>query len=301
LTPTAGRWSPDERHLYFLAANMSRQQWDVIEHPNVLVAVNELANKRDRGHLDMLLERGKRVLLDSGIFWLTNEHRRRHGLRMDDALALAPSEIDGFAELRDAYLELTATYGERLWGYIELDQGGAVNKRITRADLEAQDRRPIPVYHPLNDGWDYFDELAESYDRICFGNVVQADVETRLRLVHTAAERHRRYPELWIHLLGLTPNTWMNALAADSCDSSTWLSVLRWDGYTERAMLAPVSQMPSEWKYRLGTQANERDDPAFAYSDKASLAMSSVGCAAMQLGWQHWQRRLLEEGVGVDG
>ena len=62
--------------------------------------------------------------------------------------------------------------------------------------LEQMGLRPIPVYHPFNDGWDYFDYLAERYDRICFGNVVQADRETRKRLVATAWERHRKYPHL---------------------------------------------------------------------------------------------------------
>ena len=55
--------------------------------------------------------------------------------------------------------------------------------------------KPIPVYHPLLDGWDYFDELAAQYDRICFGNIVQAPAATRIRLLHTLWERHRRYPD----------------------------------------------------------------------------------------------------------
>jgi hypothetical protein len=52
--------------------------------------------------------------------------------------------------------------------------------------LEQMGLRPIPVYHPFNDGWHYFDYLAERYDLVCFDNVVQADRETRKRLVATA-------------------------------------------------------------------------------------------------------------------
>ena len=61
---------------------------------------------------------------------------------------------------------------------VEVDQGGRENKIKTRARLEKMGLRPIPVYHPLNDGWDYFDYLAENYDRICMGNVVNAEASS---------------------------------------------------------------------------------------------------------------------------
>ena len=96
-------------------------------------------------------------------------------------------------------------YGSRLWGYIELDQGGAVHKRRTRTALEQAGLAPIPVYHPFNDGWDYFDELCARYDRICVGNVVQAPRAIRCRIFATVWERQRAYPDVWIHYLGVTP------------------------------------------------------------------------------------------------
>ncbi len=132
-------------------------------------------------------------------------------------------------ELFDKYVAIINEFGDQLWGYIEIDQGGRENKIKTRAKLEGLGLRPMPVYHPFNDGWDYFDYLAQRYDRICFGNVVMADAATRKRLCATAWERRRRYPRLWIHLLGMTPSETLTAFPINSCDSSTWVGGLRWD------------------------------------------------------------------------
>lgn len=136
------------------------------------------------------------------------------------------------------------------WGYIEIDQGGRDHKIKTRALLEAEGLRPIPVYHPLNDGWDYFDELAQRYDRICVGNLVQAEPESRKRMLATIWERRRRYPDLWVHLLGYTPNALLNAFPVNSCDSSTWLSAVRWpDAFAVRAALRTVSRLDGRYAY----------------------------------------------------
>lgn len=132
---------------------------------------------------------------------------RAHGLTMDQALSLAPDDIDGFDWLLDRYVRVHDRFADRMWGIIELDQGGADRKRETRAHLRSLGINPIPVYHPMLDGWEYFDELASTNDRICFGNVVQASVPMRHRLLMTAYERKRAYPHLWIHLLGYGSRT----------------------------------------------------------------------------------------------
>jgi hypothetical protein len=163
---------------------------------------------------------------------LATQHADAHGMTMNEALGLAPTDIDGFDQLFDAYVRTVQRYERTLWGYIEIDQGGCANKRKTRARLEAMGLRPIPVYHPLNDGWDYFDELAQQYDRICLGNVVMASSEQRKRLLSTVWERRRKYPHLWIHALGMTPNDVGVAYPMNSFDSSAWLSGVRY-GSTE--------------------------------------------------------------------
>lgn len=289
---TGGAWDRSDRLSYFLAADLGHQQRDAHLHGFILIAVNEVRDSNFDA-LERFIDQGAKVLLDSGIFWLTNEHRRSHGIPMDQALALAPTEIDGFELLWKRYLEVVNRFGDRSWGYIELDQGGMVNKRITRNRLHDLGLSPIPVYHPLNDGADYFDELAQGYDRICWGNVVQAPAAARKRMLATAWERHRTYPDLWIHFLGLTPNQALNAYPADSADSSTWLSSVRWSGMNERSMLRSLGPMEREFSYDLASEA-ESD-----FGHHKAARMSVVSVSMMQRGWRHWQSRVQDE-LGVE-
>lgn len=284
-----GAFDPGERPLYFAAGcdwtgDQSTKYWP----PYVLVAVNDVPTEdAERVSLIHHLDTGRRVLLDSGIFWLTNQHKRAHNTTMDEALALAPEEIDGFEELYARYTQLVNRHGDRLWGYIELDQGGAINKRRTRARLEAEGLAPTPVYHPLNDGWDYFDELASQYDRICMGNIVQARRPVRLRLLHTLWERRRAYPHLWVHILGLTVNEWCAAIPPDSCDSSTWLGPMRWPAVrTETAMLKKTQALPEGFTYELTAPGQRNENRGAAFN------LCGDGVAAANIVWQHTTQTL---------
>lgn len=222
-----GVFDPAEGFIYFVAG--SNLGSFTPTHPWTLAAANDLEEAGSSEEVNgRLAVPGAKLLFDSGIFWLSTRHAKLNGISMDRALAVPPEEIDGFDWLWDRYVAFIRQHEARLWGYIELDQGGAENKRRTRARLEAIGLRPIPVYHPLVDGWDYFDELASSYDRICVGNVVQANRETRKRILATMWERHRRYPDVWIHVLGLTPNQYVNSYPANSCDSSSWVYAIRY-------------------------------------------------------------------------
>jgi hypothetical protein len=254
--------------------------------------VTAVATLEDEKRLVDMIEAGVRVLLDSGVYIITQEHARRHNVSMDVALALAPDQIDGFEDLWSAFTRVVGRYGDQLWGYVELDQGGAANKRVTRGRLEDLGLNPMPVYHPLNDGWDYFDELAERYDRICWGNIVQAEPTTRLRFLATVDERRRAHGGLqWVHALGLTPSEWCNAYGIDSADSTTWLSVLRWGGTDERAQLARLASLPAGYGYQLGDT-----DPGSTRSDRQALALVRVGTIAAQRAWRHWRAQLAQLG-----
>ena len=226
---TGGKWNTKDRNLYFLAADPEMAKIAKLVHKHILIPINAINNKDDETNVTGMAA-AHNILIDSGVFELANSHAVEHNIPMNVALSLAPDDIDGFAGLYNRYTTTMKRIGSKVWGYIEMDQGGRENKIKTRARLEALGLRPIPVYHPFNDGWDYFDELAQNYDRICFGNVVQADPETRKRLLATAWERKRKYPDLWIHLLGLTPNPMLLAYPLDSCDSSQWLANVRWSG-----------------------------------------------------------------------
>lgn len=254
-----GAFDRSDTPIYFAAGESS-------EYPkHLLLAVNDLYHKSQELRMVRLLDQGHKILLDSGIFNLTNEHKRATGCSMDEALSLPPDEIQGFDRLFDRYVELATSYQDRLWGYIELDQGGRENKIRTRERLHGLGLAPIPVYHPLHDGWDYFDELAEGYDRMCFGNVVQANHPTRVRLLHTMWERRRQYPHLWVHVLGLSACEWCLPCPPDSCDSSSWLNALRYPAVrTESAALRRLGEMGHRWNYG---PAGTRDEACAQYAD----------------------------------
>lgn len=272
---TGGTWDRDDRFVYFLACQPGNY-YATRSHGHILLAVNDLTTTTE-AILQEALDDGSKVFLDSGVFWLTNEHKRRHSISMDEALSLHPSEIDGFDSLYSHYVALVNRYGDRLWGYIELDQGGRERKIETRAGLEAQGLAPIPVYHPLNDGAEYLEVLLSTYDRICFGNVVQAMPPVRRRLLHMMWEAHTRHPDVWIHVLGLTPDQRLLALPSDSADSSTWTNVVRWHAaQRDKAALASVSNFPRDDAYVYGEAA----------SYKAALRKSATLAHGVQCNWR---------------
>lgn len=278
-----GAFDPDEENIYFIASGVGRLESAEPVYDYLLIAVNELESDGELQKIEQWCDRGKKVFIDSGVYNLSQQHARTHGCSMDVALSMPPEQLDGFPDLLERYIEIYRRLGDKCWGFIELDQGGRQNKIKTRAMLEGLGLRPIPVYHPFNDGWDYFDHLAEQYDRICFGNVVQADNETRKRLVATAWERHRKYPHLWIHLLGLTPNEWLNAMPINSGDSSSWLATVRWGNYKERAAGKTLSELLPDFKYQYGS---DKDSPS---GNRKAVAMAAY-CSHMQL--KNWRNHL---------
>lgn len=245
---TGGNWDRNEWPVYFIAADMETLVTSQSCNDHVLCAVNELEGKFV-DYVGDLITGGKKVFIDSGVYNLSTQHAKKHAITMDEALGLAPDKVHGFNELFDRYVEIMRRFGEGVWGYIEIDQGGRENKIKTRARLEEMGLSPIPVYHPFNDGWDYFDYLAERYDRICMGNVVMADTQTRKRLIATAWERRRKYPHLWIHALGMTPSETTTAFPVNSCDSSTWISNVRWGTHKALTANATPSDLGMDFIY----------------------------------------------------
>lgn len=281
---SGGKFDPNAGHLYYIAGSPDRvagetkydkapkERIDLPPHPNVLVAVNEIRTGKDVALLDRLCDT-RNVLMDSGIFNLAMTHARTHEVSHDVGLSMAPEEIDGFSELWDRYAEVVTKFKDRLWGVIELDQGGVANKPRTRERIEKElGVTPMPVYHPLLDGWDYYDTLAKGYDRLCFGNLVKASPPARLRLVHTASERARAYPYLWTHLLGVYPNENLMAMPLrGSCDSSSWLTSERWmPSWKGWSLGKMVTHYPSEMWYRPG-------------GHKRAAALNAITARSLQL------------------
>lgn len=252
---SGGTFNREDTPLYYIAGSPDRLLDTT--HTNVLVAVNEIKSQKQRDEFERLCE-DRRVLLDSGIFNLTMGHAKAHGMTMDQALALHPSEVDGWPELRDRYYDLATRFKDSVWGVIELDLGGAAVKPETRAMIERDTGIiPMPVYHPFGDGWDYYDTIAGGYDRICFGNLVKASPPVRLRLIHTASERARKYPYLWTHLLGVHPNeNWIAMPLRGSCDSSSWLTAMRWmPSWKDWTLMKMTGHFPPDMWYAKDSYA----------------------------------------------
>lgn len=281
-----GRFDPDDRHLFFLASNVDRLIEGARVNERLLLAVNELQSSSTQLWLSEWIDQGKSILLDSGIFNLAMLHAERNDISHLEAIGMAPALVDGFEDLFSSYVELVRVHGDSLWGYIELDLGGRENKIKTRAKLEDMGLRPIPVYHPFNDGWDYFDYLAQRYDRICIGNLATTTSATRSRIVATIWDRKRQHPNLWVHLLGMRPGHWVYGFPLDSVDCSSWLSAVRWSGYRETACGAVFSDMPRAFQYQLGS-----DRESAGGSAKATL-MAAHGAAMEARNWYDFVTQL---------
>ena len=278
---TMGVWDPENWPIYFAAFTPQFPESIVRPLERVLIAVNELNSKKLEDNLRSIAKQ-KPVLLDSGVFSLTTKHAAIHGVTMDIALSTPPEEIDGFDELYERYVRIVLEMSSLLWGIVEIDFGGRENKIKTRTKLEAAGIVPIPVWHPLNDGWDYFDYLAANYDRICLGNIVNADDQVRKRLVATAWERRRKYPHLWIHGLGLSPGTLTNAFPLNSCDSSTWISPLRWGQHSVRIAAQSSDALGLQFVYEYGDSKSEKgwDKAAELCSYDATMLSRQMGLMA---------------------
>jgi len=279
---TGGNWDPQEKNVYFLATSPSYFKANEVEkfYEHILCAVNEIKNADDEQYILDCVNQGKKLFIDSGVFNLTNQHARNNNMTMDQVLAMSPEELDGFDALFEKYTRIIKEIGEKAWGYIEIDQGGMKNKIKTRDRLHGLGFNPIPVYHPLVDGWDYFDYLAERYDRICLGNIVQAQNETRKRILATMWERKRKYPNLWIHCLGLTPNEHCLAFPLSSGDSSTWVSTVRWMTMSTRACLKAWDTVEEKvFRYDL-------NNPDKGY--KKTVQMSALNCASDLTNWRQY-------------
>lgn len=256
---TGGTFDPTQKPLYFIASDAGSMSFGSVIHRHLLTAVNELKTVEHLEAFHSWIDSGCTVFVDSGVFNLTMTHARKYELSMDDALAVAPEDLEGFESLFNRYVNLITPVKDRVWGYVEIDAGGRDNKVKTRARLEALGLYPIPVYHPLNDGWDYFDTLASQYDRICFGNVVHADVALRKRLMATLWQRRQQYPGLWVHLLGICPYPLLWAYPVESCDSSSRLSRVRWTSGEDYAIGKQIGKLPQEYHYQGGRHSTAPD------------------------------------------
>lgn len=226
-----GAFDPLMQGLHFFATGL---QWHLrvspAGHKSYLVAVNHISegSNGERELEELLSIPNVRVFLDSGIFTLCADHARKHNLQLEEVFGFQPEQIEGYDKLKNRYLDLIVKYQDRLWGFVELDMGGTETKIRVRTELERRGIRPIPVFHPMHDSWQYYEQLITEYDRICVGNIVNASPKTRAMVLTEAAIRKKRTgSNCFIHILGSSANALITSLRFESCDSSSWNSRLR--------------------------------------------------------------------------
>lgn len=236
-----GRFDPDAEFIGFqviTAYLLSRGRLETISDA-MLIPVNKLTDDEIQFVEQVARANpGLRFFLDSGVFSLVTAHMRANDMPFHTAILTPPDEMSGHATLMSRYISTVRRLEPLLWGYVEMDLGGTNQKRRARAELEAEGLRPIPVYHPLTDPPEYFDELASTYDRVCIGNLAKADRATRLRLTAMIWERRQAYPDVWLHALGLGIGDliWAYPDAYSSVDSSTYAAPFRFGMVKERAV-----------------------------------------------------------------
>lgn len=95
MNKTGGEWDRELVNQYFLATDHLKTMHIVdgvqgpggLIYPYLLVAINEIETRMELV-MEITHAMGAHWFIDSGIFNLTNEHMRAHGITMDEALAL---------------------------------------------------------------------------------------------------------------------------------------------------------------------------------------------------------------------
>jgi hypothetical protein len=199
---------------------------------------------------------GQTLMLDSGVYGFVNDYIRKHDTDepFGEVRKKSPSTFADFEALVRKYVQFVQYFENDLWGYVEIDIGSPAEKTATRKLLEGYGLKPIPVYHPAVDDYDYFDYLAERYDRVCCGNMGQASEPIRMRILATLYERARKYPYLWVHVLGTRNHHWFNAYPLQSADATSWLEGLRFGQITHYVDGYPMGALSEEYTYRQTEQ-----------------------------------------------
>lgn len=217
---THGRWSVKEARVFFAAVTSSHLENVAEVNRYLLTTAPILAVENIRRAANAYCDAGGSLLIDSGVFGIAMQAAKARGVDHNEGLRTPLDQISGFDAFLKSWKDVSREFADKCFGYVEIDLGGTEQKRKTRAMLESEGFRPIPVVHPITDGWDYFDELADTYDRLCIGNLVKSNPRTRLDILRTVAERRRGKRVQWIHALGVTAGpVWLSA-PSESCDSS---------------------------------------------------------------------------------
>ena len=218
-----GRFDPEDQGKYFLAIDdLWFYDLAALSPPDILIPVDELGSVLDD------LDDHQSLLVDSGVFSLAAAHAKKNSIPISQAFAEDPQNVDGWDELRNTYVSTILQHQEKMWGYVELDLGSQEDKEERREEMRQIGISPIPVYSVAGDSWEYFEHLAENYDRICVGSIAKVHQNYRKSVVAAISSFTSKMENRpWVHFLGMSPGTLVNTFFPSSCDSTTWYDVRR--------------------------------------------------------------------------
>lgn len=221
-----GLYQRDAPYLLFVANILWRSRHTPPYYPYSLIPYSDIPPTIEGYRkFEHILTPGHVVFVDSGVFSLVMALAAKKGTTDYNTVRLVVAqEAANFQQYVDHYCQFVQQFEPLLWGYVEVDVGDSTQKTRIRASMEAKGLVPIPVYHPFSDEWEYFDELASQYDRVCVGNLSHTPGPLRLRLLATIHERTKQYPHLWVHLLGLRNHQWFSGYPVHSSDASSWMT-----------------------------------------------------------------------------
>jgi len=299
---THGNWNPDQGKTMFLAGATYRKQPESariaalrVGNDDPLIAtmiksadvarrsINKLYSFWDfspntfQEDLDAEIATYQNVFLDSGVFGMAMEYAKKYNISHNVALTTPLDAIPTWPAFRDRYIAMMRHVQDSVWGYVELDLGGTQQKIQTRTWLESIGLKPIPVWHPLNDGLDYGKFLMTTYDRICVGNVVKSDAQTRKVILQ--AMTLAKTEGVWVHALGLGPMDFVTAYNVDSIDSTTWMTSMM---YSRAFVYGLMNAFTREGRYYETDVSGINRVTAFSMLERQA--------ASMEKNWRNYEQ-----------
>jgi hypothetical protein len=236
---TGGSWDRSAG-VHFIACQAGVAKRMIKEHPqatdSILVALNHTGTSVKNGRLQnstgfaelvrMAEDHGIRLFIDSGAYsFVVAEAARRNSdvqsMFMSDDLTRTPE----FDEQKQHFMAFLDAFGEKVWGYCELDIGSVERRTEVRQDFIDAGHTPIPAFRALFDPLSYAEELLSTYDRLCFAGLVNAPRVHRTRIMWWFSMLAKKHPQCYVHSLGMKPTRELTSLGFHSCDSTTFLNL----------------------------------------------------------------------------
>ena len=233
---------------------------------NYLYSYYELDSPKDFEYLEHSIRREDRILIDSGTHGIYMKMAREGTFSILSADRRIDINSPELTKYFDEYCRFLHKYEGKLWGYVELDIGNTEQKTLLRERMESRGLVPIPVVHPVGDDSAYLHYLLQNYDRVAFGNVaMEADI-VRRTILDLANVAKLKYPDVWIHILGLGVHYYLLAYPLfDSIDTTLSSALIRFGRLGEGGCCTLHNQVSDGFQVRRGDRDNYMAGAALGY------------------------------------